>query len=56
MTVDAVPFDTVMRERALQDYRKKLCDHKEVESKLKESEVMFRVYFDSSLSNFPGYC
>jgi 26S proteasome regulatory subunit T4 len=26
------------REKALQDYRKKLLEHKEVESRLKESE------------------
>lgn len=29
------------RERGLQDYRKKLLEHKEVESRLKESESLF---------------
>lgn len=28
----------VVREKALQDYRKKLLEHKEVESRLKESK------------------
>lgn len=28
-----------IREKALQDYRKKLLEHKEVESKLKESKI-----------------
>jgi len=32
-----VAGDTV-REKALQDYRKKLLEHKEVESRLKESK------------------
>lgn len=30
-----------VREKALQDYRKKLLEHKEVESRLKESEKRF---------------
>lgn len=39
------------REKVLQDYRKKLLEHKEVESRLKESE-----YFSSlKLSNHVGY-
>lgn len=29
-----------VREKALQDYRKKLLEHKEVESRLKESEFL----------------
>jgi hypothetical protein len=29
-----------VREKALQDYRKKLLEHKEVESRLKESELL----------------
>lgn len=36
MVIDAVPINT--RDKALKDYRKKLCEHKEVESKLKESK------------------
>jgi 26S proteasome regulatory subunit T4 len=34
----AVTMDSV-REKALQDYRKKLLEHKEVESRLKESKT-----------------
>lgn len=30
-----------VREKALSDYRKKLLEHKEVESRLKESELEF---------------
>lgn len=30
-----------VREKALSDYRKKLLEHKEVESRLKESELNF---------------
>jgi 26S proteasome regulatory subunit T4 len=30
------------REKSLQDYRKKLVEHKEVESRLKESEYILR--------------
>lgn len=36
----AATMDSV-REKALQDYRKKLLEHKEVESRLKESEFNF---------------
>jgi len=36
----AVTMDSV-REKALQDYRKKLLEHKEVESRLKESKIIF---------------
>lgn len=40
-----------VREKALQDYRKKLLEHKEVESRLKESEFdgfqSERVYMQS---------
>ena len=36
----AVTMDSV-REKALQDYRKKLLEHKEVESRLKESKHNF---------------
>lgn len=35
-----------VREKALQDFRKKLLEHKEVESRLKESKT-----FSSGLSN-----
>jgi len=35
----AVTMDSV-REKALQDYRKKLLEHKEVESRLKESKIL----------------
>lgn len=31
------------REKALQDYRKKLLEHKEVESRLKESKRYFDI-------------
>lgn len=31
------------RERGLQDYRKKLLEHKEVESRLKESKHLCRI-------------
>jgi 26S proteasome regulatory subunit T4 len=33
-----------VREKALQDYRKKLLEHKEVESRLKESEFHVKNY------------
>jgi 26S proteasome regulatory subunit T4 len=33
-----------VRERALQDYRKKLLEHKEVESRLKESELLNELF------------
>lgn len=33
----AIPMDT-QREKAFQDYRKKLMEHKEVESRLKDSK------------------
>lgn len=37
MTTGSAPADGV-REKALFDYRKKLLEHKEVESRLKESK------------------
>jgi len=42
----AVTMDSV-REKALQDYRKKLLEHKEVESRLKESNIQ-SVYIEGS--------
>lgn len=30
-----------MREKAFQDYRKKLMEHKEVESRLKDSKLIY---------------
>lgn len=32
-----------MREKALQDYRKKLTEHKEIESRLKESKFLCEI-------------
>lgn len=43
MTTTAV-VDSV-REKVLQDYRKKLLEHKEVESRLKESEYFLNIYY-----------
>lgn len=43
MTTTAV-VDSV-REKVLQDYRKKLLEHKEVESRLKESEYYLVIYY-----------
>lgn len=43
MTTTAV-VDSV-REKVLQDYRKKLLEHKEVESRLKESESYLVIYY-----------
>lgn len=43
MTTTAV-VDSV-REKVLQDYRKKLLEHKEVESRLKESEYYLFIYY-----------
>lgn len=43
MTTTAV-VDSV-REKVLQDYRKKLLEHKEVESRLKESEYYLDIYY-----------
>ena len=39
-----IPTDpaTVAREKILQDYRKKLLEHKELEARLKESKLSFR--------------
>lgn len=42
MTTGSAPADGV-REKALFDYRKKLLEHKEVESRLKESK--YRIYY-----------
>lgn len=39
----AAAVDSV-REKALQDYRKKLLEHKEVESRLKESKYYLNKY------------
>lgn len=39
MTTGAVPAEGV-REKALVEYRKKLLEHKEVESRLKESKYL----------------
>jgi len=41
---NAIPTDpaTVAREKILQDYRKKLLEHKELEARLKESKISFR--------------
>lgn len=36
-----------VREKALQDYRKKLLEHKEVESRLKESKfLLFNLFVE----------
>jgi len=39
-----IPTDpaTVAREKILQDYRKKLLEHKELEARLKESKFSYR--------------
>lgn len=42
------------RERGLQDYRKKLLEHKEVESRLKESKYFQRFVYNSR-QNEIGY-
>lgn len=34
-----------VREKALQDYRKKLLEHKEVESRLKESKNLLFLFY-----------
>lgn len=49
----AAVVDTV-REKALQDYRKKLLEHKEVESRLKESKflLLFNKVFGNSQDIF----
>lgn len=49
----AAVVDTV-REKALQDYRKKLLEHKEVESRLKESKflLLFNKVFGNSQDFF----
>jgi len=41
---NTIPTDpvTVAREKILQDYRKKLLEHKELEARLKESKFSFR--------------
>jgi len=41
-----IPTDpaTVAREKILQDYRKKLLEHKELEARLKESKFMIRSF------------
>lgn len=41
-----------VREKALQDYRKKLLEHKEVESRLKESEFRLFRFILSSFNYF----
>lgn len=47
----ATTMDTV-REKALQDYRKKLLEHKEVESRLKESKTSLLISFCSTHYTF----
>jgi len=44
---NTIPTDpaTVAREKILQDYRKKLLEHKELEARLKESKFLFRSVF-----------
>jgi len=41
---NTIPTDpaTVARDKILQDYRKKLLEHKELEARLKESKFSFR--------------
>ena len=41
---NTIPTDpaTVAREKILQDYRKKLLEHKELEARLKESKLLFQ--------------
>lgn len=51
----ATAMDPV-REKALQDYRKKLMEHKETESRLKESKyiilfIILFIFFPFSLTN-----
>jgi hypothetical protein len=41
-----------VREKALQDYRKKLLEHKEVESRLKESKIFFRIRLHKTVQIF----
>lgn len=50
MTTGTVPADGV-REKALFEYRKKLLEHKEVESRLKES-----MFSANSISNQMNIC
>lgn len=40
------------REKALQDYRKKLLEHKEVDGRLKERTVIFFVVFKDANEMF----
>lgn len=59
MTANGAQFDPV-RDKSLQDYRKKLLEHKEVESKLKESEyeqieVMFCAFLTNHLTKMGRY-
>lgn len=41
----AAPATDSVRERALADYRKKLLEHKELEARLKESELSMTYFF-----------
>lgn len=43
-----------VREKALQDYRKKLLEHKEVESRLKESKSS--IFVGELFSHFLFFC
>ena len=46
---NTIPTDpaTVAREKILQDYRKKLLEHKELEARLKESKFSFQCLLQS---------
>ena len=44
MSTTATPGTDSAREKALQDYRKKLLEHKELESRLKESKPRLNVF------------
>ena len=44
MSTTATPGTDSAREKALQDYRKKLLEHKELESRLKESKTRLNVF------------
>ena len=45
-----VATDSV-REKSLQDYRKKLLEHREYEAKLKESKSMLKLNFEFDLQS-----
>ena len=55
---NAIPTDpaTVAREKILQDYRKKLLEHKELEARLKESEFSVSCFTVAGISKSSSHC